>query len=214
MSSRHDHAVNPDIHVSGTGSGKRRYRHRPKPDKNAPERPYSAYVNFSNHTRERLKDQNLTFIEVSRIVGARWQTLPRTEKDAWKRQASKLLRDYKVALAKYQLSESHQRHKEYVGKFKRAQAAKKHDRVQNGILQPSILNDSTEHDVAESTATSRTNSLSWSTSFSATRPSEISFASAPHDTAVHELYVPQSTSNDSTIAPGGVLHCQSKPAER
>src|SRR5882757_7763872 len=40
---------------------KRKYRRHPKPDENAPERPPSAYVIFSNKVREEVKDQNLSF---------------------------------------------------------------------------------------------------------------------------------------------------------
>jgi hypothetical protein len=38
--------------VSGPRGAKRRYRQHPVPDKNAPERPLSAYVTFSNEMRE------------------------------------------------------------------------------------------------------------------------------------------------------------------
>lgn len=118
----------PSANGTGGGPAKRKYRHRPKHDPNAPERPYSAYVMFSNHMRDELKDQALTFTAISRTVGTRWQALGRHEKEAWQSRASAQMAKYKVKLTDYHQTESYHRHKTYVGTFKSAQEAKENER--------------------------------------------------------------------------------------
>ncbi|XDG07188.1 hypothetical protein ABKA04_006803 [Annulohypoxylon sp. FPYF3050] len=78
----------------GTAVAKRKYRRHPKPDDNAPERPPSAYVLFSNKMREDLKGQNLTFTEIAKLVGENWQNLSREEKDPFERQAHEAKEKY------------------------------------------------------------------------------------------------------------------------
>lgn len=112
-----------DRHAAG--QGKRSYRHHPKPDPNAPQRPYSAYVLFSNDIREELKSQGLSFTEMSRRVGERWQSLKPAEKESWKQQAALPWESYKIELADYQQSDSCKEHAQYLANFKRAQLARK-----------------------------------------------------------------------------------------
>ena len=114
--------------ASGGGPAKRKYRHRPKHDPNAPERPYSAYVMFSNHMRDELKAQDLNFTAISRTVGTRWQALERQEKEAWQSRASVQMAKYKAKLTDYHQTESYHQHKTYVSTFKSAQEAKEKDR--------------------------------------------------------------------------------------
>ncbi|KAI1447737.1 high mobility group box domain-containing protein [Annulohypoxylon stygium] len=78
----------------GAAVAKRKYRRHPKPDDNAPERPPSAYVLFSNKMREDLKGQNLTFTEIAKLVGENWQNLSRDEKDPFERQAHEAKEKY------------------------------------------------------------------------------------------------------------------------
>lgn len=69
---------------------KRKYRRHPKPDENAPEKPPSAYVLFSNKIREEVKSENLSFTEIARLVGERWQKLDPAQKDRFESHASAL----------------------------------------------------------------------------------------------------------------------------
>ncbi|KFY95229.1 hypothetical protein V500_02885, partial [Pseudogymnoascus sp. VKM F-4518 (FW-2643)] len=46
---------------------KRKYRKHPIPDENAPARPRSAYVIFSNKMREDLKVKSLSFTEIAKL---------------------------------------------------------------------------------------------------------------------------------------------------
>ncbi|MCJ1464608.1 hypothetical protein MMC07_003221 [Pseudocyphellaria aurata] len=114
---------NVDTHAAG--QGKRSYRHHPKPDPNAPQRPYSAYVLFSNNMREELRSEGLSFTEMSRRVGERWQSLKPEEKEYWKQQAALPWESYKLELSEYQQSNSCKEHAKYLANFKRAQSAKK-----------------------------------------------------------------------------------------
>ena len=100
---------------------KRGYRHHPKSDSNAPERPYSAYVLFSNHTREQVKDQNLSFIQLSKIVGESWQQLSRDEKEEWKKKGAVPWERYKAELAEYQKTDAFRDYQRYLADFKTAQ---------------------------------------------------------------------------------------------
>ena len=108
----------------GGAPTKRGYRHHPKSDPKAPERPYSAYVLFSNHTREELKEQNLSFADLSKIVGEKWQHLTREEKEQWKKKSIVPWEKYKARLADYQKSDDFREHRRYLAEFKAAQAAR------------------------------------------------------------------------------------------
>ena len=110
--------------------GKRSYRHHPKPDPNAPERPYSAYVSFSNSLREDPKMQSLSFTEISRLVGERWQALAPKDKERWKQDAAAPWEEYKRQLAAYQQSQNHRQYLQYLEEFKRDQVAKRGDMLQ------------------------------------------------------------------------------------
>lgn len=112
-----------DIQQGGVPT-KRGYRHHPKADPKAPERPYSAYVLFSNHTREQLKEQNLSFTDLSKVVGEKWQQLTRDEREEWKAKGGVPWERYKAEVAKYQKTDDFQDYKRYLTEFKAAQAAK------------------------------------------------------------------------------------------
>ncbi len=118
-------SVSIDDDTPGAVSTKRRYRHHPKSDKNVPERPYSAYVLFSNKMREELKDQLLSFTEISRRVGERWQLMPPEEKELWKQRAAVPWEKYKSDLAEYQRTDSYKEYNEYLTEFKASQTPKK-----------------------------------------------------------------------------------------
>ena len=107
--------------------GKRVYRHHPRPDLNAPQRPYAAYVMFSNHVREELKGQSMPFTEISKLVGDKWQALPVAEKEQWKQLAAAPWEKYKQELAAYQQTEDYRKYEQYVADFKAAQLAKQNE---------------------------------------------------------------------------------------
>ena len=121
--------------IPGAVREKRGYRHHPKPDSNAPERPYSAYVLFSNQIREELKDQSLSFTEISRVVGDRWQAMPPGEKEFWKQKAAAPWENFKSDLTEYQKTENYKKYVEYLTEFKATHGTKKKADAQRKLSQ-------------------------------------------------------------------------------
>ncbi|KAI0482422.1 hypothetical protein GGR56DRAFT_186381 [Xylariaceae sp. FL0804] len=111
----------------GTTVTKRKYRRHPKPDENAPERPPSAYVLFSNKMREDLKGQNLTFTEIAKLVGENWQSLDRAEKEPFERQAHDAKERYNSDLSHYKKTREYKKYNEYLHDFRKRQAAQMQD---------------------------------------------------------------------------------------
>ena len=122
----------------GAPPTKRGYRHHPKPDPNTPERPYSAYVLFSNHTREQLKEQNLSFIDLSKVVGEKWQQLSREQKEEWKKRGAAPWERYKAELAAYQKTDESREYQRYLADFRAAQIAKHPQGKSATILQDTV----------------------------------------------------------------------------
>lgn len=119
-------------------TGKRKYRRHAKPDENAPERPPSAYVIFSNsmrsilkyetrdltsclEMREDLKGRSLSFTEIAKLVGENWQTLGPAEKEPFEAQAFAQKEKYTIELAEYRQTENYKVYSEYLADFKAKQ---------------------------------------------------------------------------------------------
>ncbi|KAL0078731.1 hypothetical protein J3Q64DRAFT_1643871 [Phycomyces blakesleeanus] len=102
---------------------KRTYRRHPRQDKNAPVKPPSAYIMFSNHARTELKDQNLTFSELAKIVGDRWKNLSFAEKQEYERTAMRAKDEYSAQFDRYRRTPEYKSHQEYLKEFKSAQFA-------------------------------------------------------------------------------------------
>ena len=109
-------------------SNKRPYIHHPKPDANAPIRPYSAYVLFANEMREQLKDENLPFPELSRRIGMLWQRSGPEGKKHWQQRAAVPWKTYKKHLSAYQETDQHREYQRYAEDFKIKQAGREHVR--------------------------------------------------------------------------------------
>ncbi|KAI9745491.1 MAG: hypothetical protein M1818_001025 [Claussenomyces sp. TS43310] len=112
-----------EIKDAGPPTGKRKYKRHPKPDEDAPERPPSAYVIFSNKMREDLKGRNLSFTEIAKLVGENWQTLSAAEKEPYEAQAFAAKEKYNGELAKYKKTEKYKMYAEYLAGFKAKQAS-------------------------------------------------------------------------------------------
>ncbi|KAJ4301238.1 hypothetical protein N0V90_003329 [Kalmusia sp. IMI 367209] len=109
--------------AGATTSAKRKYRRHPKPDEHAPERPPSAYVIFSGHVRDTVKGQDLSFTEMAKLVGERWQVLPADAKEAFERQANTAKEKYYAALAEYKKTPEYESYQKYLEAFKAKHAA-------------------------------------------------------------------------------------------
>lgn len=97
---------------------KRKYRRHPKPDENAPERPPSAYVIFSNRIREEIKDQNLSFTQIAKLVGDRWQKLDPKGKEPYESQANAAKERYNIQLSAYKKTDAFKDYTQYLADFK------------------------------------------------------------------------------------------------
>lgn len=106
-----------------TGTGKRRYRRHPKADSNAPERSPSAYVLFSNEVRDELKSQNLSFTDMAKVVGERWQQLDTDGREPYESNANNLKEKYNNAMAEYKKTDEFKEYAEYLARFKASQQA-------------------------------------------------------------------------------------------
>ncbi|KAI7849180.1 hypothetical protein BDC45DRAFT_521414 [Circinella umbellata] len=101
---------------------KRKYRKRPKPDLNAPAKPPSAYVMFSNHLRAEMKNQNLTFAEISKIIGEKWKSLSAEKKDGYELTAMQAKDAYLIEMQQYARTPEYRRYRDYLKNFKEKQA--------------------------------------------------------------------------------------------
>ncbi|ORY92292.1 hypothetical protein BCR43DRAFT_446145 [Syncephalastrum racemosum] len=102
---------------------KRRYRRHPKPDKNAPVKPPSAYIMFSNSARTQLKDQNLSFAELAKVVGDKWKNLSMAEKQAYEHAAAEAKNEYLISLEHYRKTPEYKKYQIYLRDFRNKQDA-------------------------------------------------------------------------------------------
>ncbi|THY92597.1 hypothetical protein D6C92_05752 [Aureobasidium pullulans] len=105
---------------------KRKYRRHPKPDEHAPERPPSAYVIFSNQIRDQLRGKDLSFTEIAKLVGERWQELQAHEKEPCEREAQTLKDKYYSELRKYKKTPQYKEYQEYLIDFKAKHSESNH----------------------------------------------------------------------------------------
>ncbi|RMD43913.1 hypothetical protein DV735_g1172, partial [Chaetothyriales sp. CBS 134920] len=97
---------------------KRKYRRHPKPDEHAPEKPPSAYVIFSNKVREEVKDQALTFTQIAKLVGERWQKLDAAGKEPFEAQANAAKERYNIQFSTYKKTDAYKEYGQYLVDFK------------------------------------------------------------------------------------------------
>ncbi|KIW01710.1 uncharacterized protein PV09_06887 [Verruconis gallopava] len=111
--------ITPAVQTNPSSAGtKRKYRRHPKADENAPERPPSAYVIFSNQVREELKGQELSFTEIAKLVGERWQVLDPAIREAFEKQAASAKEKYYAQMAEYKKTPQYQEYQRYLADFK------------------------------------------------------------------------------------------------
>ncbi|EGG08294.1 uncharacterized protein MELLADRAFT_85039 [Melampsora larici-populina 98AG31] len=97
---------------------KRKYQRHPKPDLNAPEKPLSAYVMFSNQVREELKGQQISFTEIARLVGDRWKNLCPRLKDSIINRAAEAKNVWSLQMDQYKKTPEYVNYQVYVKEFK------------------------------------------------------------------------------------------------
>ncbi|KAJ3093732.1 Non-histone chromosomal protein 6 [Phlyctochytrium planicorne] len=62
-----------------------------KKDPNAPKKPMSPYLIWSNENRARIKEENpeAGFADIGKLLGAEWKKVTDSEKEAYKKMAEK-----------------------------------------------------------------------------------------------------------------------------
>jgi hypothetical protein len=91
---------------------KRRYRHLQRKDPHSPRKPSCAYVLFGNFLRQQPDVTPLSFVEISKLVGKRWQRLSPAERETWTSTAAEQKSRYITELAEYQQSKEYQHHQD------------------------------------------------------------------------------------------------------
>ncbi|KAI8881397.1 HMG-box [Backusella circina FSU 941] len=115
MSSTEEEAVTSDnIHRLW----KRKYHRHAKPDTNAPVKPPSAYVMFSNHVRAELKAENKSFTDLAKIIGDRWKNISAEEKERYESRALTEREVYLKKVADYQKTDAYKKYQQYIVEFK------------------------------------------------------------------------------------------------
>ncbi|KAG9518112.1 HMG-box, partial [Aureobasidium melanogenum] len=109
---------------------KRKYRRHPKADEHAPERPPSAYVIFSNQIRDQLKGKELSFTEIAKLVGERWQELGPSEKEPCEREAQALKDKYYSELRQYKKTPQYKQYQDYLIDFKAKHSGETNSQIQ------------------------------------------------------------------------------------
>jgi hypothetical protein len=97
----------------------RPYQRHPRPDPNAPHKPKTAYVLFSEHVRQDPALSRSSFTDIAKETGKRWRELSHEERTIiWKTPAVEKLQDYKKELERYKQTEEYQSHQTYLERFK------------------------------------------------------------------------------------------------
>ncbi|KAK8930362.1 High mobility group protein 20A [Metarhizium anisopliae] len=98
--------------AESNGVTKRKYRRHPK----------GLTVYFLVEMRETLKDHNLTFTEIAKLVGENWQSLRPEEKDVFESQANFAKEKYNRELTEYKKTPEYRKYSQYLHDFKERQA--------------------------------------------------------------------------------------------
>ncbi|KAF1808290.1 hypothetical protein P152DRAFT_517650 [Eremomyces bilateralis CBS 781.70] len=116
LESRGKPLVDPD-RPNHQKSIKRRYRRHPKPDPNAPVRPKTGYVEFSDHIRSTHDISGLSFVEVAKYVGNLWRDLGREGRGEREDKAAAAMILYRARLGEYKKTKGYARYHEYLKAF-------------------------------------------------------------------------------------------------
>ncbi|KAK3063863.1 hypothetical protein LTS18_012148 [Coniosporium uncinatum] len=108
---------------------KRRYRRHPRPDSNAPKRPKSAYVRFADELRTDPKIGRMSFVQIAKYVGERWQQLDPTVKKHLEHQASRALDEYELQMDDYKKTSDFRAYQRYLEDFQAQQVEKNRNRT-------------------------------------------------------------------------------------
>jgi hypothetical protein len=96
----------------------RPYRRHPRPDPNAPHKPKTAYVLFSEHVRQDPALSHSSFTEIAKETGKRWRELSYEERLViWETPAAHRLQDYRKKLERYKQTKNYHGYQAYLEGF-------------------------------------------------------------------------------------------------
>jgi hypothetical protein len=108
----------PDTAGKSTKLLKRLYKRHPKLDANAPEKPKTGYVLFSNCLRADPVVAILPFDTITMHVSYKWQLLSPTERKTWEDLFTIAMVSYNESLDIYKRSNNYRKHQVYLANFK------------------------------------------------------------------------------------------------
>jgi hypothetical protein len=98
---------------------KRSYNRRPKSDMNAPTKPKSGYVLYSNHIRKDPKVAVMSFDAIAKYVGHNWQLLGPKKRKLWEDRPTNEMCAYYNCLDIYKQSKNYAVYQIYLANFKK-----------------------------------------------------------------------------------------------
>ncbi|KAF1941154.1 hypothetical protein EJ02DRAFT_210547 [Clathrospora elynae] len=101
---------------------KRKYRRHPRPDSNAPKKPKTAYVNFADQLRTDPVVSQLSFVDIAREVGRRWQELAPEQKRVWESNAARAMQEFEAQMDEYKRTDNWRKNQAYLSEFKAQQS--------------------------------------------------------------------------------------------
>ena len=75
-------------------------------------------LTFFSGTRDSLKGQDLSFTEIAKLVGERWQLLTPEEREPFEREATTAKEKYYAQLAEYKKTPQYKEYQEYLADFR------------------------------------------------------------------------------------------------
>mmetsp|Transcript_44976 Transcript_44976/g.141584 ORF Transcript_44976/g.141584 Transcript_44976/m.141584 type:complete len:278 (-) Transcript_44976:164-997(-) len=95
--------VPEEVRKERTEKAKKKKEGKPAKDPNAPKRPLSAFMIYSNQVRDKIKSANpeLTFAEMGKKIAADWNGMSAQQKEVYEKEAAKLKEKYAEERAKY-----------------------------------------------------------------------------------------------------------------
>ncbi|KAI9875419.1 MAG: hypothetical protein M1830_008513, partial [Pleopsidium flavum] len=98
---------------------------------------------FSNKVREDVQEQNLSFVELARLAGERWQALTPPSKQPGTSNALAVKKSYNAEISKYRKTDDYTSYLTYLAEFKSRHP--KQEAEENSVAQPNH----TKHDPSE-----------------------------------------------------------------
>jgi hypothetical protein len=98
---------------------KRSYRRRPKPDMNAPTKPKTGYVLYSNHMRANPEVAVMPFDAIAKHIGHNWQLLGLNGRKKWQDRPTNDMLAYYASLRTYKQSKDYAVYQTYLTIFKK-----------------------------------------------------------------------------------------------